>query len=75
MTVLLYGLTAVSQGDGTPTFLRLLFLTAAIIEVQMMSCDLQTTWYHGNNSDELTVLREHQLLFLTLLLALLRPVE
>lgn len=51
-----YGLTAVTHYDETQTFLRLLFLTAAIIEIQVMCGDLQTTRYHRNNSDELTLL-------------------
>lgn len=48
------------------TLLGLFFLTAAVIEVQMMRGDLQPTRHHSHDCDELTVFRQNQFLFLIL---------
>lgn len=52
------------------TLLCLLFLTAAIIEVQMVCRNLQTAWNNCHDCDELTVFRENQFLFLALIFSL-----
>lgn len=55
------------------TFLCLLLLTAGVIEVDVVCSNLEATHNHCHDSDELTVLREHKLLLLALLLHLLGP--
>lgn len=52
------------------TFLRLFFLTAAIIEVKMMRGNLQTTRNNRHDGDELTVFRQNQFFFLALVFSL-----
>lgn len=52
------------------TFLRLFFVTADVIEVNMMRGHLQAAWNHRHDGDELTLLRQDQLFFLALLLPL-----
>lgn len=52
------------------TFLCLFFLAAAIIEVQMVCGDLQTTRNNRHDGDELTVFRQNQFFFLALVFSL-----
>lgn len=52
------------------TFLRLFFLTAAIIEVKMVRGNLQTTRNNRHDGDELTVFRQNQFFFLALVFSL-----
>lgn len=49
------------------TLLCLFFLAAAIVEVQVMCGNLQTTRNNRHNGDELTVFRENQFFFLALI--------
>lgn len=49
-----------------PTLLCLFFLTAAIIEVQVVGGDLQSAWNHCHNGDELAIFRQNQLFSLAL---------
>lgn len=52
------------------TLLCLFFLTAAIIEVQMVRGNLQTTRNNRHDGDELTVFRQNQFFFLALVFSL-----
>lgn len=52
------------------TLFRLLLLAAGVVEVQVMCGDLQPTRNHRHDGDELTVLRQNQLLLLTVVLPL-----
>lgn len=52
------------------TFLCLFFLTAAIVEVNMVCGHLQAARNNCHDGDELTVLRQNQFLFLALVLSL-----
>lgn len=52
------------------TFFRLLFLTAAIVEVKMVCGHLQAAWNNCHDGDELTFLGQNQFFFLALILSL-----
>jgi len=52
------------------TLLCLFFLTAAIVEVQVVGGNLQTTQNNRHNRDELTVFRQNQFFFLALVFSL-----
>lgn len=52
------------------TFFCLFFLAAAIIEVEMVRGDLQTTRNDRHDGDELTVLGQNQFFFLALIFSL-----
>lgn len=56
------------KGSPALTFLRLLLLTAAIVEVDVLRGDFQASRDHSHGGDQLAVLRDHQLLSLALLL-------
>lgn len=45
--------------------LTLLFLSAAVVKVNVLVGDLQSTGINVHHSDQLTVLHQHQLLLLT----------
>lgn len=55
-----------SESRAFPTLLRLLLLAAAVIEVQVVGGDLQTTWNHRHDGDELAVFRQDQFFLLAL---------
>lgn len=52
------------------TFFRLLFLTAAIVEVKMVCGHLQAAWNNCHDGDELTFLGQNEFFFLALILSL-----
>lgn len=52
------------------TLLRLFFLTAAIVEVEMVCGNLQTTRHNSHDGDEFTVLGENQFFFLAFFFSL-----
>lgn len=56
--------------SGFLAFLRLFFLTAAIIEVKVVGGDLQAAWDNRHDGDELALFRQNQFFFLALVLPL-----